>query len=87
MKPENPIFINRKHFISFPAGLAKMNLKLFSLFTIIGGGVWLVMLVLLGYFLGDNEAVIGPFLKKMQWFILGGVLLILILYKYFKRKS
>ena len=69
-----------KHFISFPAGLAKMNLKLFSIFTIIGGGAWIIMLVMLGYFIGDNETAIGPYLKQMQWFILGSIGLIVALY-------
>ncbi len=69
-----------KHFISFPAGLAKMNIKLFILFTILGGGTWLVMLVLLGYFLGDNEAQIGEYLSKMQWFIIAGITTVISLY-------
>lgn len=69
-----------KHFISFPAGLAKMNLKLFSIFTVIGGGAWIVMLVILGYFIGDNETAIGPYLKQMQWFILGSMGFVIALY-------
>lgn len=77
-----------KHFISFPAGLAKMNIKLFSVFTLIGGGAWLVTLVLLGYFIGDNEATVGPYLKKMQWFIAAGIALVVGLYMiYTKKKS
>jgi len=69
-----------KHFISFPAGLAKMDVKLFTIFTLIGGGIWIILLVLLGYFLGDNEAVIGIYLKKFQWIILCVVGLLLPVY-------
>lgn len=76
-----------KHFISFPAGLAKMNVKLFSIFTILGGGIWIVLLVLLGYFIGDNETAVGPYLKKMQWFILGGIAVIIGLYLLFKQRN
>lgn len=76
-----------KHFISFPAGLAKMNLKQFSIFTVIGGGAWLVMLVMLGYFIGDNEAAIGPYLKKLQWFIIGGIALVIGLYIFLKKRK
>lgn len=76
-----------KHFISFPAGLAKMDLKLFSVFTVIGGGLWLVMLVLLGYFIGDNEAAVGPYLKKMQWFIIGGIAFVVILYSFLNKRK
>jgi membrane protein DedA with SNARE-associated domain len=76
-----------KHFISFPAGLAKMDLRLFIIFTLIGGGLWIVLLVLLGYFLGDNEAVIGDYLKKFQWFILVGIAIVISLYLFFHRKA
>ncbi len=76
-----------KHFISFPAGLAKMDLKLFSIFTILGGGIWLVMLVMIGYFIGNNEAEIGQYLKQMQWFILGGIAVVIALYIAWKRKK
>ena len=75
-----------KHFISFPAGLAKMDLKLFSIFTILGGGIWITILVMLGYIIGDNEAAIGPYLKQMQWFILGGIGLIVGLYILLKKR-
>lgn len=76
-----------KHFISFPAGLAKMNLKLFSIFTIIGGGAWIIMLVMLGYLIGDNERAIGPYLKQIQWFILGAIGLVITLYILWNKKK
>ena len=40
--------------ISFPAGVAKMNFGLFSLYSIAGSFVWTAVLVLIGYFLGDG---------------------------------
>jgi membrane protein DedA with SNARE-associated domain len=75
-----------KHFISFPAGLAKMDLRLFTIFTIIGGGIWIILLVLLGYFLGDNEAIIGDYLKKFQWIIIAIVFGIIALYWLYNNK-
>ena len=43
------IFLGRlvlgvRHFISFPAGLAKMDLKKFCLYTGLGGGIWTLIL-------------------------------------------
>jgi LPXTG-motif cell wall-anchored protein len=64
-----------------------MDLKLFSIFTIIGGGIWLVMLVMIGYLIGDNEAVIGSYLQQMQWFIIGGIILVIAFYIWWKRKK
>jgi membrane protein DedA with SNARE-associated domain len=75
-----------KHFISFPAGLAKMDIKLFIIFTILGGGTWLVMLVLLGYFLGDNAAALGDYLNKMQWVIIIGIIAVIGLYIFYSKR-
>jgi len=38
-----------RHFISIPAGFAKMNFAAFAIFTFIGAGLWNVCLALLGY--------------------------------------
>ena len=40
-----------RQLISIPAGLAKMNLAKFALFTAIGAGAWNMVLALLGYYL------------------------------------
>lgn len=40
-----------RHLISIPAGLAKMNLKKFILFTLIGSALWNTILTTIGYFI------------------------------------
>ncbi|HEX7493214.1 MAG TPA: DedA family protein, partial [Bacteroidales bacterium] len=40
-----------RHLISIPAGLAKMNLRDFMLFTFIGAGMWNIILAIIGYYL------------------------------------
>lgn len=57
--------------ISFPAGVAKMNLWEFSLYTIIGSVVWSGFLASAGYFLGDNYEVIIDYLSAYENVILG----------------
>jgi len=53
------IFIARfvpvvRHLISIPAGIGKMDLKKFILYTILGAGVWNSCLLALGFWLGQH---------------------------------
>ena len=43
-----------RQYISLPAGLAKMNVFRFCLFTTLGAGIWCAVLLVVGYFLGSN---------------------------------
>ena len=44
--------------ISVPAGIARMNLALFLLATVVGSAVWVAILACAGYWLGRNFATI-----------------------------
>lgn len=47
-----------RHLISIPAGLHRMPLPKFILYTAIGAGVWCAILTWIGYFLGQHEGVL-----------------------------
>lgn len=72
------IFLGRlvlgvRHFISFPAGLAKMDLKKFCLYTGLGGGIWTLILLTIGYMIGNNKELLVSFLPVVKVCFLLGV--------------
>lgn len=66
------IFLGRlvfgvRHFISFPAGLAKMDLKKFSLYTSAGGGIWTLILLAVGYAIGDQKDLVVSLVPALKF--------------------
>lgn len=55
-----------KHFISFPAGLAKMPLKVFIFYTVLGASIWCGILIEVGYQIGENEHLIKKYIKQVN---------------------
>ena len=47
-----------RQYISFPAGLGRMNLFLFIIFTALGAGIWVAILAYIGYWVGNNKDLI-----------------------------
>lgn len=54
-----------RQYISLPAGLARMDLKIFSLYTSLGAGIWVAILAFLGYFIGQNQELIQTYLHQV----------------------
>lgn len=63
-----------RHVISFPAGLAHMNLKKFILYTGVGGGLWMITLVLVGYLIGGNKELVRYYMP----YVTGGALITVV---------
>lgn len=63
--------------ISLPAGFSKMNLKDFIIYTLVGSGIWNIILALLGYYLGANKKLLEKYLEELNWLFIGITLVIL----------
>jgi membrane protein DedA with SNARE-associated domain len=65
-----------RHLISIPAGLARMNHLRFSIYTLVGAGIWCTILAWIGYFIGKEQALI---LRYSHQAVIGVVIFSVIL--------
>jgi membrane protein DedA with SNARE-associated domain len=71
-----------RHLISIPAGVSRMSLRRFILFTALGAGVWCAILTYLGYIIGRHgeqvEQVIGNYVHyTFLTYVLPGVVILM----------
>jgi membrane protein DedA with SNARE-associated domain len=59
-----------RQYISFPAGLSRMNLTHFIFWTSAGAGIWMTILALIGYFVGGNEELVTEWSKTATFWII-----------------
>ena len=76
-----------RQYISFPAGLSKMNPLKFSIYTILGAWIWVIVLVLLGYFIWQNQKLIHKYLKEITIITIILITLLIWIYYYFNFKK
>ncbi len=57
-----------------------MNIAKFSFYSGLGAGIWVIVLVALGYILGSNEELISEYLKSATLIALISVVLITLFY-------
>lgn len=75
-------------FISFPAGMFRVNIWKFSALTFVGSFIWTWLLTYVGFMLGENWNIIEPYFRKFD-FVIAGVILLglgLWVWYHFKRK-
>jgi membrane protein DedA with SNARE-associated domain len=53
-----------RHLISLPAGLSKMDLKRFIIFTLAGSFIWVSILAYIGYIVGNNMDLVKSYYKQ-----------------------
>lgn len=76
-----------RQYISLPAGIARMNLPRFCLYTSLGAGIWVVILTLLGYWLGSNKALIDEYLSEISLGLTAACVVIIAVYVWRQQKK
>lgn len=71
-----------RHLISIPAGMGRMNLWKFSIYTLIGAAMWNSILTVAGYFLQDNWKEIMKYSHIIDYFVVGALIIVLAYYAY-----
>ncbi len=69
-----------RQLISIPAGLARMSIGPFLLFTFLGAGIWNIILAVIGYYAYDMRDHILPYLDWVMYGV-GAVFVIWLVYK------
>lgn len=76
-----------RHYISLPAGLARMNLGIFCFYTGVGAGIWVSILTFLGYFFGQNEALLNEHLHTISIAVIVFIVVFAAIYVWLHKKK
>jgi membrane protein DedA with SNARE-associated domain len=90
---EISIFIGRlivgvRQYISLPAGLSRMRLDRFVIYTALGAGIWVIILAVIGYLVGSNEELVRAYVRKSTMGLLGfGAILAYLYVRHHRRRK
>lgn len=71
-----------RHLISIPAGIGRMNLWKFSIYTIIGAGLWNTILTVAGFYLQENWGEIMKYSHIIDYFVVAAIIIVFVYYGY-----
>lgn len=75
-----------RQLISIPAGLARMRIRDFTVYTLAGATIWNVILAVIGYFMYSMKDTIFPYLKEVMIFI-SVLFVVFLVYKGLKARK
>ena len=75
-----------RQYVSLPAGLARMPLKQFCIYTGLGAGIWVFVLTFAGYLLGEHQELLKQYLHVITLSCIAVAVIAALIY-YFARKN
>lgn len=72
-----------RHLIGIPMGVAKMDFKLYSIYTIIGSAIWCSVLAWIGVFIGNNQEKLKHDMKLVTILVVAAVAVMCGIYYFF----
>lgn len=75
-----------RHLISLPAGLGRMHMGRFILYTLVGASMWNAVLLVLGYVIGENQAWVRDNMALVIWSAVALAAATVIGYIYWQRR-
>jgi membrane protein DedA with SNARE-associated domain len=73
-----------RQLISLPAGFSRMNLGKFCLYTCLGAAAWNLILIYIGYFIGENYAAVE---ENITLFIIAVCCIAVAIYIFLRRRK
>ena len=86
------VFVSRllpvvRHLIGVPMGVVKMDFRLYSLFTLVGSGIWCAVLAWVGVVAGNDEKLLQGDLHRVSLWLFGFIAVIAALYYFFVHRQ
>ena len=76
-----------RHYISLPAGIARMHFGKFCFYTTLGSTIWVTILTYLGFLIGDNREMLKDYLHITIIACLTFCLLLGLIYYVFTKRA
>jgi len=80
------LILGVRHYISFPAGLWRMNLAKFSFYTALGASIWVWVLAYIGFFVGDNKDRVMEVSRQWSVYVILACIGLLAVYIFWNKK-
>ncbi|MES2678083.1 MAG: DedA family protein [Pseudomonadota bacterium] len=75
-----------RHYISLPAGIARMHFGKFCFYTTAGSALWVTILTYTGYLIGENREMIKEYLHIIIGVCLAICILLTLIYMWFNKR-